>query len=244
MSDAVEPFSPLKSSPKTPDTFNGNNTRKDASVSKKPSKRSTRVIKAISNAIRNAINIPGIRIPGITNKNKVYSDTPVLTLEIPETSSANATRIGTPSTRSSRSSRVSVFSPTGNVSSKQNAIQLFNKASEQHSTIPSLEKCKVYLKEVINTVNIKDIDTKSGSTSQDRCLAVLDKCKENVLKLDETTLIDNINTAYNKSSKEKAEALEVLLKGTEKRRSGGKKTRKLRKRGKKNVKRRKTRRHR
>jgi hypothetical protein len=240
MSDDVEPFSSLKSSSssKTPDTFNGNNTRKDVSVSKKPSKRSTRVLKAIRNAIK---YIPRIRIPGITKKPKVYSDTSDLTLEIPEKSSAIATRTGTPSTRSSRSS---VFSPTGNASSRQNVIELFNKASEQKSTIPSLEKCKVYLKEVINTVHITDIDKKSVSTSQDRCLAVLDKCKENVSKLDETTLIDNIDTAYNKSSKEKAKVQEVMLKGIEKRNRGGKKTRKLRKRGKKNVKRRKTSRHR
>ena len=120
------------------------------------------------------------------------------------------------------------------------------KTVEEHSNknpksdIPKIEECKVYLKDVIDTVRNDEIHT-NIVTAQQTCQAVLDICKKKVEKVEEDNLKYNINAAYAKFEKAKRDKQEKQLRGIG---YGGKKTRKLRKRGKKNAKLRKTRRHR
>jgi hypothetical protein len=108
------------------------------------------------------------------------------------------------------------------------------------SDIPKIEECKVYLKDVIDSVSRNDI-RKNIVTAQETCQAVLDICKKKVEKVEEDNLKYDINDTYKNFENAKRYRQEKKLRGIG---YGGKKTRKLRKRGKKNAKLRKTRRHR
>jgi len=123
------------------------------------------------------------------------------------------------------------------------ALNTFDEYSNKNtkSDIPKIEECKVYLKDVIDSVSRNDI-RKNIVTAQETCQAVLDICKQKVFNVEEENLKYDINTAYENFEKAKRYRQEKKLRriGYD----GGKKTRKLRKHGKKNAKRRKTRRYR
>lgn len=68
------------------------------------------------------------------------------------------------------------------------------------SNTPSLQRCKVYLKDVIDRVS--KMSSSDIRSSQDMCQAILDECKEIVLNVDEPQLTNDINAAYEKDERE------------------------------------------
>jgi hypothetical protein len=183
------------------------------------------------------------------NRPKIYADdedNTVIPLEIniPDPHHDNRVSRGKRTPKTTSSSRSSAFSPENprsskkSVSGKDAASQFLNLASvAPKSNTPSLQRCKVYLKYVIDRVS----EISDNRSSQEMCQAVLDKCKEIVLKVEEPQLTNDINAAYENDETEKKHLREQALKCVG---LGGKKTRKHRKSGKKNAKRRKSRRHR
>lgn len=181
------------------------------------------------------------------NRPKIYADdedNTVIPLEINIPDPDNRVSRGKRTPKTTSSSRSSAFSPEyprsskKSVSGKDVARQFLNLASvAPKSNTPSLQRCKVYLKDVIDRVS----EISDNRSSQEMCQAVLDKCKEIVLNVAEPQLTNDINATYENDETEKKHLREQALKHSG---FGGKKTRKHRKSGKKNAKRRKSRRHR